>query len=91
MSFGEIVVYLILAALCGLLGQMVAGRSLGGFVVTTIVGLIGAILGRLVAQAIGAPEPFLIHVGGKPIAVIWSIAGATLVTLLVAFMRRRSA
>ena len=90
MSLGEIVVYLVVALLCGLLGQMVAGRSLGGCVVSTIVGMIGAVVGRLIAQGLGAPEPFTISVGGKSIPLLWSIIGATLVTLLVSVLRRRS-
>jgi uncharacterized membrane protein YeaQ/YmgE (transglycosylase-associated protein family) len=90
MSVGEIVVYLVVALLCGLLGQMVAGRSLGGYVVSTIVGLIGAVIGRLIGQGLGAPEPFTISVGGKSIPVLWAIIGATLVTLLVCAMRRPS-
>ena len=45
MSIGELVVYLAIALLCGLGGQMLVGRSVGGYLVTTLVGLVGAVLG----------------------------------------------
>lgn len=87
MSIGQILVCLVLAFLCGLLAQAIAGRSLGGFIVSTLIGLIGAVVGRLIAQALKAPEPLVIGVGGESIPVLWSIIGATLTTLLVVYMR----
>lgn len=88
MNIGEIIVYLVIALLCGLVGQMLAGRSVGGYVVTTVVGLVGALLGGYVARSIGAPEPFLVEVGGKSIPIIWAILGAGAVTLVVAWVQR---
>ncbi len=90
MSIGEIVLYLVVALICGLLGQMVAGRSLGGFVVSTIVGLIGAVIGTVLARALSAPEPLEIDVGGKEIPFVWAIVGAALFTLAVSFVRSRA-
>jgi uncharacterized membrane protein YeaQ/YmgE (transglycosylase-associated protein family) len=88
MSVGQLIVYLVVALLCGLVGQMLAGRSVGGFIVSTVVGLIGALLGGYIAQEIGAPEPFPVHVGGKEIPIIWAIIGAALVTLVVSVVQR---
>lgn len=88
MSAEQIFVYLVIALCCGLLGQALAGRSLGGFVVSTILGLIGAMLGTAIAQAIKAPEPLVITVGGRSIQVLWSIIGATLVTVVLCLFRR---
>jgi uncharacterized membrane protein YeaQ/YmgE (transglycosylase-associated protein family) len=74
--------------LCGVVGQAIAGRSLGGCVVSTVVGLIGAVLGALIARSLGAPEPFSIVVGDKGIPLLWTIVGASLVTFIVSYMRR---
>lgn len=90
MSIGEIVLYLVVALICGLLGQMVAGRSLGGFVVSTLVGLIGAVIGTVLARALSAPEPLEIDVGSKEIPFVWAIVGAALFTLAVSFVRSRA-
>src|SRR4051812_6773410 len=88
MSVGEIIVYLVIALLCGLVGQMLAGRSVGGYLVTTVVGLIGAMLGSFLARELGAPEPFTLAIGGRTVPVIWAIIGAALVTFLVAGAKR---
>lgn len=88
MSLGQVIVYLVIALLCGLVGQMLAGRSVGGYLVSIVVGLVGAMLGAHIAGSIGAPEPFLVSVGGKEIPVIWAIIGAALVTLCVAGVQR---
>ena len=90
MSVEELVVYLIVALLCGLLGQAIAGRSLGGFIVSTVVGLIGAMLGKAIAHALGIPEPFTISVGGRSIPILWSIVGAALLTVVISQLRGRS-
>ena len=88
MSIGEIIVYLVIALLCGIGGQMLAGRSVGGYVVSTVVGLTGALLGGYLARSVGAPEPFAVSVGGRTIPIIWAIIGAALVTLVVAGAQR---
>jgi len=89
MSLGEVIVYLVVAFLCGLIGQALAGRSLGGFFVSTVVGLIGAMLGGYLARSIGAPEPFLVHVGDRAIPLLWTVIGAALVTVVVCLVTRR--
>ena len=88
MSVGELIVYLVIALLCGLVGQMVAGRSVGGYAVTTVVGLVGALLGGYLARSIGAPEPLPLSIGGRTIPILWAIIGAALVTFLVASLQR---
>ncbi len=89
MSLGQIIVYLVIALLCGLVGQMLAGRSIGGFLVTTVVGLIGAILGAYIAHSIDAPEPFPVTVGGRTIPILWAIIGAALISVVVAAVQRK--
>ena len=84
MSVGEMIVYLVIALLCGLVGQMLAARSVGGYLVSTVVGLAGAILGAYIARSVNAPEPFPIAVGGRSIPILWAIIGAALVTFVVA-------
>lgn len=89
MSIGELVVYLAIALLCGLGGQMLVGRSVGGYVVTTLVGLVGAVLGGWLGRSLGAPEPFPVTIGQRTIPILWTIIGAALVTVLVAWLQRR--
>jgi uncharacterized membrane protein YeaQ/YmgE (transglycosylase-associated protein family) len=91
MSLGQIIVYLVIAVLCGVVGQRLAGRALGGFVVSLVVGVAGSMLGGFLAARLHAPEPLRLRVGDQSIPILWAVIGATLVTFIVALIRRVSA
>ena len=80
---------LLIAAICGSLGQAIAGRSLGGLLVSTVVGFIGAYLGLWLAGELGLPEMFVINIGGESFPVIWSIIGAALFAIVISLLTRR--
>jgi uncharacterized membrane protein YeaQ/YmgE (transglycosylase-associated protein family) len=88
MSLGQVIVYVVIAILCGLVGQRIAGRALGGFVVSLVVGIAGSMLGGSLAAWLHAPEPLRLRVGDQTIPILWAIIGATLVSFVVALIRR---
>jgi uncharacterized membrane protein YeaQ/YmgE (transglycosylase-associated protein family) len=79
---------LLIAAICGGIGQSLAGYSLGGCLVSIIVGFIGAYIGLWIAGKMGLPRIFEITIEGKPFPVVWAIIGAALFTLIMALLRR---
>jgi uncharacterized membrane protein YeaQ/YmgE (transglycosylase-associated protein family) len=81
-------VLLAIAAICGSIGQSLAGYDLGGCLVSIIVGFIGAYLGMWIAGKLGLPEFFTINIQGKPFPIIWSVIGSALFTLIMALIRR---
>ena len=81
-------VLLLIAAICGSIGQSLAGYDLGGCFVSIIVGFIGAYLGMWLAGKFGLPELFTINVEGKPFPIIWAVIGSALFTLIIALLRR---
>ena len=81
-------VLLAIAAICGAIGQSLAGYDLGGCLVSIIVGFIGAYLGMWLAGKMGLPEFFTINIEGKPFPIVWSVIGSALFTLIVALIRR---
>ena len=81
-------VLLLIAAICGSIGQSLAGYSLGGCVVSIVVGFIGAYLGLWIAGRMGWPEIFTISIEGKPFPVVWAVIGSAVFTLIVALLRR---
>jgi uncharacterized membrane protein YeaQ/YmgE (transglycosylase-associated protein family) len=91
MSLGEMLVYLVVAFVCGLAGQYLAGRKVGGRFASLLVGLTGAVVGSMLARALGAPEPFRVVLGGHVLPILWSIVGAAVVTFGVVFLRRKTA
>lgn len=81
-------VLLLIAAICGSIGQSLAGYDLGGCLVSIVVGFIGAYLGMWIAGKTGLPELFTISIEGKPFPIIWAVIGSAIFTAVVALLRR---
>ncbi|HEX8314017.1 MAG TPA: hypothetical protein VF609_03440 [Flavisolibacter sp.] len=81
-------VLLVIAAICGSIGQSLAGYDLGGCLVSIVVGFIGAYLGIWLAGKLGLPELFTINIEGKSFPIVWAIIGSALFTLIMALLRR---
>jgi uncharacterized membrane protein YeaQ/YmgE (transglycosylase-associated protein family) len=88
MTVLEILLLLLIAGICGALGQAITGFSAGGFLVSIVLGFIGALLGRWIAQAMGLPEWLTIQLGEVSFPVIWSIIGAALFVALISLLTR---
>ena len=81
-------VLLAIAAICGAIGQSLAGYDLGGCFVSIIVGFIGAYIGMWIAGKLGLPEFFTVNIEGKPFPIVWAVIGSALFTLIMALIRR---
>ncbi|HEX8356540.1 MAG TPA: hypothetical protein VF610_03980 [Segetibacter sp.] len=81
-------VLLLIAAICGSIGQALAGYDLGGCLVSIVVGFIGAYLGLWIAGKFDLPRIFEISIEGKPFPVVWAIIGSAIFALIVALLRR---
>ena len=81
-------ILLLIAAICGGIGQSLAGYDLGGCLVSIVVGFIGAYIGLWLAGKFGLPDFFTINVDGKPFPIIWAIIGSAIFTFIVAILRR---
>ena len=81
-------VLLLIAAICGAIGQSLAGYDLGGCLVSIVVGFIGAYIGLWLAGKFGLPKIFEISIEGKPFPVVWAVIGSAIFTLIVALLRR---
>ncbi|MEJ7675073.1 MAG: GlsB/YeaQ/YmgE family stress response membrane protein [Chitinophagaceae bacterium] len=81
-------VLLLIAAICGGIGQSIAGYDLGGCLVSIVVGFIGAYIGLWMADKMGWPRLFEVNIEGKPFPIVWAIIGSIVFTLLMALLRR---
>jgi uncharacterized membrane protein YeaQ/YmgE (transglycosylase-associated protein family) len=81
---------LLVAGICGAIGQAITGYSHGGCLVSIALGFIGALLGSWLAGQLGLPELVAIPVGGMKFPIIWSIIGAALFVALIRLISRRS-
>jgi uncharacterized membrane protein YeaQ/YmgE (transglycosylase-associated protein family) len=76
MSLLEFLFLLVVAAICGSIGQAIAGYSRGGCLVSIALGFIGALFGRWIAGVLDLPLVFTLNLGGHSFPVLWSIIGA---------------
>jgi uncharacterized membrane protein YeaQ/YmgE (transglycosylase-associated protein family) len=89
MTIIDFVILLLIAGLCGAIGQALSGFTRGGCLVSIAVGFIGALLGSWMAGALGLPEIFVVNVGGQPFPILWSIIGGALFVAVLGLVSGR--
>ncbi|MDX1394098.1 MAG: hypothetical protein R3195_06900 [Gemmatimonadota bacterium] len=90
MSLEALAVLLGISIVCSVVAQALAGYSVGGFVVSTGVGFIGAVFGMWLAEMMSLPRFYQITVDGTVFPLVWSIAGsAALVAVLGALTGKK--
>ena len=90
MTFLEFLLLLLIAGICGSIGQSIAGFSRGGCVVSIVVGFIGALLGSWLSSQLGLPELFNIQIGDSNFPIIWSIIGSVIFVVIVGLLTKRN-
>jgi len=89
MTIIDLIVLLIIAGLCGAIGQAITGYSRGGCLVSIALGFIGAVLGMWLSSKLHLPELFSIRIGTTNFPVVWSIIGSALFVALITLITRR--
>lgn len=87
MTLTAFLLLLLIAGICGAIGQAITGFDLGGILVTIAVGFIGALLGGWLARSLGFPELFSLNIEGQHFPVIWSIIGSAIFVALIGSVR----
>ena len=88
MTWIDVLLLLLVAGVCGALGQAISGFSRGGCLVSIALGFIGAILGMWLSRQLGLPELLILPVGGRSFPVVWSIIGAALFVAVIGLLTR---
>ena len=89
MNLIELLVLLVIAGVCGGIGQTIAGYSRGGCLASIALGFIGALLGVWMARELRLPELFVLHLRHVHFPILWSIIGATVFVAIVGLISRR--
>ena len=89
MSLINLLLLLIIAGICGSIGQTLVGYTHGGCIASIVVGFIGALLGEWLARSLMLPDFFILNIGGRGFPVIWSIIGAVIFTGIISLLFRR--
>ena len=90
MTILDVLVLLLIAGVCGALGQAISGYSRGGCLVSIALGFVGAVLGMWLARKLGLPELFPVQIGTTTFPIVWSIIGSALFVAIIALLTRRS-
>ncbi|MCA1567021.1 MAG: GlsB/YeaQ/YmgE family stress response membrane protein [Acidobacteria bacterium] len=88
MTLIDLLLLLLVAGVCGALGQAISGFSRGGCLVSIALGFVGAILGMWLARQLGLPELLMLPVAGKNFPVVWSIIGSALFVAVISLLTR---
>jgi uncharacterized membrane protein YeaQ/YmgE (transglycosylase-associated protein family) len=87
MTWLDILLYLLIAAIAGGIGRAIAGGTRGGCVVSIALGFIGSMLGSWLARELKLPEVLVIRLGdGPPFPFLWAVVGATLFVAVVVLL-----
>ena len=89
MTLVDLLILLLVAGVCGALGQAISGYTRGGCLVSIALGFIGALLGAWLSRKLGLPELLILPVGGRSFPVVWSIIGSALFVAVISLFTRR--
>ncbi len=89
MTLLDLLILLLIAGICGSLGQAISGFSRGGCLVSIALGFIGAVLGMWLARELGLPELFAVRIGDTTFPIVWSIIGSALFVAVLGLLTRR--
>jgi uncharacterized membrane protein YeaQ/YmgE (transglycosylase-associated protein family) len=88
MSLLDLVVYLVVAGICGAIARAIAGGTPGGFLVSVFLGFFGAFVGMGLAHLFHLPIFVAVAIGGHSFPIDWSILGATVLVAVSHALRR---
>jgi len=89
MTLIDVILLLIVAGVCGALGQAITGYSRGGCLVSIELGFVGALLGMWLARMMHLPELFSVQIGTASFPIVWSIIGSALFVAVISLLSRR--
>jgi uncharacterized membrane protein YeaQ/YmgE (transglycosylase-associated protein family) len=90
MSLLSFLLLLLIAALAGILGQLLSGYSLGGLIVSILVGFVGAYIGMWIAHQFNLPAFFVVQVDGQAFPLFWAVIGSALLSAGIGLLARGS-
>lgn len=89
MSLISFLLLLLIAGICGSLGQVIAGSSRGGWVVSIVIGFIGAFLGMWIGRQLHLQEPLTVRLDGQSYPILWSIIGSIVLVAVLSLFNRQ--
>jgi uncharacterized membrane protein YeaQ/YmgE (transglycosylase-associated protein family) len=88
MTLFELVVYIIIAGICGAIAKAVAGGRRGGLIISVLLGFLGAFIGTWLARMFHLPAVIVGSIDGRPFPIFWSVIGGILLVIIAHLLVR---
>lgn len=88
MSLVDFLLFLLIAAVAGGLGKLLAGFYPGGLIISILSGYLGALLGTWIARQLSLPTWLTINVGGTTFPFLWATLGAAIILAVIGLIFR---
>lgn len=88
MTIVDLLLLLLVGAICGAIAEMIVGFSPGGFLASVAIGFLGALIGTWLAGQLHLPSVLAVTIGGYTIEILWAILGAIVLLLIISLFRR---
>ncbi len=84
----ELVIILIVAGICGGIAQAMLGQRRRNFLLSIIIGVIGAYVGTLLVRQFGWSNILPLTIGDSSIDLGWAFVGSLLLVFLLSMVTR---
>lgn len=88
MNLLELIVYLVIAGVCGAIARALAGGTGRGFIISVVLGFVGAFIGTWLARLLHLPPLLVVAIGGQPFPIVWSIVGGIVLVFIAHLLTR---
>jgi uncharacterized membrane protein YeaQ/YmgE (transglycosylase-associated protein family) len=85
----DFVVYLVIAGICGSVARAFGGGTRGGFILSIVLGFVGAFVGTWMARMLHLPRFWVVAIEGHSFPIVWSIIGGFVLVALAHALSRR--
>jgi uncharacterized membrane protein YeaQ/YmgE (transglycosylase-associated protein family) len=89
MTLINFLILLLVAGVCGTIGQVLTGYSRGGFLISIVIGFIGAFIGVWLAGKLQLPDIYVLHIGTTNFPIVWSVIGSILFVAVIGMISSR--
>ena len=87
-SASTLILFLVVAAVCGAIGRALAGDLRGGLLTSTALGSIGALAGTWIIPPAQVGRALVLNVAGHQFPIVWTIVGSALCVAILHLLSR---
>jgi uncharacterized membrane protein YeaQ/YmgE (transglycosylase-associated protein family) len=87
MTLLELIVYFVIAGVCGAVARAIAGGTGRGFFFSVLLGFAGAIVGSWFARQFHLSPLIVVTIDRHPFPIVWSIVGGLVLVAIAHVLR----